>query len=336
MKRQILRASFAVFAALLMTTMLSVDANAETVKLKMASLAPKGSSWANTLEAAGREIKEKTGGEVQFKIYAGGVMGDEGAMVRKMRTGQIAGGALTSVGLGDIEPQLLMLQLPLLFKNEKQLDYVRGKMGPKFKTLMDKKGFKILAWGDVGFNYLFANTPIQTPEDAKKTKMWVWDADPISKEVMKVAGVNATPLGVPDVLPSLSTGVINGFINSPYGAVALQWYTKATYATNFKMAVTIGAIVISNKAWDKIPEKHRAVVAEVAKKHEAKLLKQIRRDNQAAAKTLKKKGIKFVDIAPGSFPKWKKLSDTVRSNLAGKLFDKALLNEMLGHVKNAP
>jgi TRAP-type C4-dicarboxylate transport system substrate-binding protein len=300
-------------------------------ELKIASLAPKGSSWMKSFEKTNREIKKATGGEVALKIYGGGVMGDEGAMVRKMRTGQLDGAAVTNVGLGDIAPSLLVLQLPLVFKNYRELDYVRDKMSPRLTKILNDKGFVLLHWGDVGFNYLFSNTPVKVPGDIKKTKMWVWDADPISKKVMEVAGVNGVMMGVPDVLPSLQTGVIDAFGNSPYGAVALQWHAKAKYVTNLKVAMVIGGLVLTKKAWNKLPEKHRKVVREIAAKNGRALLKQIRRDNQQAIGTIKKSDIKLVQ--PKQIKAWLALARKVEKDLTGSLFPASLVAEMKKHLK---
>lgn len=299
--------------------------------LKIASLAPKGSSWMKSFEQTNREIKKATGGAVALKIYGGGVMGDEGAMVRKMRTGQLDGGAVTNVGLGDIAPELLVLQLPLQFKNYKELDYVRDQMSPTLEKILAEKGFVLLHWGDVGFNYVFSNSPIAKPDDIKKTKMWVWDADPISKKVMDVAGVNGVLMGVPDVLPSLQTGVIDAFGNSPYGAVALQWHSKATHVTNLKLAMVIGGLVVSKKSWDEIPAEHQKAIMKISKKNGKSLLTQIRKDNQSAIKTIQKANIELVQ--PKEMSGWIALAKKVETDLTGSLFPATLVAEMKKHLK---
>jgi TRAP-type transport system periplasmic protein len=298
--------------------------------LKIATLAPDGSSWHKAFKQVAREVKEQTDGRIVIKIYAGGVMGDEPAMVRKMRTGQLDGAAVTNVGLGEINAQLLMLQLPLLFRTNDELDRVRGAMSSKFEGLLDASGFRLSGWGDVGFTYLFSNSPIKKPSDAKSTKMWVWDSDPVSKEVMKVAGINAIPLGVPDVLPSLQTGVIDAFMNSPYGAIALQWYTKAAYITNLKLAVTIGGSVMTTTSWNKLSDADKQILQDIAHAKHGALLKRIRKDNTKAVDALKAKGMEVVE--PEDFGAWKKVADTVRANLTGSLFDAALVEEMMGHL----
>ncbi len=329
LRRTFIKGSAAATAAVATGFPLIAKGAAETT-LKIATLAPSGSSWHKAFKQVARKIKELTDGRIAIKIYAGGVMGDEAAMVRKMRTGQLDGAAVTNVGLGEINQQLLMLQLPLLFRNYKELDRVRSAMSDKFEKMLGDAGFRLSGWGDVGFTYLFSNSPIKVPGDAKATKMWVWDTDPVSKEVMKQAGVNAVPLGVPDVLPSLQTGVIDAFPNSPYGAIALQWYTKAAFITNLKLAVTIGGSVMTDKAWGKLSDADKQIVHDVAQGTHGKLLKRIRKDNGKAIEALTDKGIQIVE--PQDFGAWKKLADTVRTNLTGSLFDKALVEEMMGHL----
>lgn len=303
--------------------------------LRLATLAPDGSSWHKAFEETARLVYERTNGGLEMTIYAGGTMGDEGAMVRKMRHGQLDGAAITSVGLGEIDKQLLMLQLPLLFKDEKQLDYVRGKMSSTFEAMLDAAGFKLGAWGDVGFIYLFSNTPVKTPDDIKSTKMWVWDTDPVSKAVMAVAGVNAVELGVPDVLPSLQTGLIDAFTNSPYGSIALQWYSKAAYVTNLKLSVGIGGSVLTKAAWEGLDPAHQQVLTDVTAEKYGELVDRIRKDNKKSIKSLKDAGLTVVE--PEDFMKWAAVAAQAREKLIkDKVLDPALVKTMLGYLESAP
>jgi TRAP-type C4-dicarboxylate transport system substrate-binding protein len=299
--------------------------------LKIATLAPQHSTWMKTLAKVGRDIKAKTHGEVAIRYYPGGVMGDESAMVRKMRHGQLDGAAVTSVGLSDINPQVLMLQLPLLFRTYKELDRVRSGMHARFSKLLADAGFVLMGWGDVGFVHIFSNVPVAKPSDLKDAKVWIWDADRISAEVMRVAGINAVPLGVPDVLPSLQTGVVDTFQTSPYAAVALQWYTKVKYVTDLKIAVSIGGSVLTEKAWNKLDASHRQVIRAIADVEHKVLLEQIRIDNRSAVTTLKKKGLQIVapkDVASS----WMPIAKKTRENLTGTLFDASLVKEMTGYL----
>jgi TRAP-type C4-dicarboxylate transport system substrate-binding protein len=304
-------------------------------QLRLATLAPEKSSWYLAFEETAREVLTRTNNELEIILYGGGSLGDESAMVRKMRTGQIDGAAITSVGLGEIDQQLLAPQLPLIFSEEKQLHYVREKMSSTFEGLLEKGGFILGAWGDVGPLYIFSNTPVKKPDDLKGTKPWVWNTDPVTKAVMKVVGVQGVELGVPDVLPSLQTGLIDAFMNSPYGAIALQWYSKASYVTNLKVAFGIGGSVLTTKAWNDLDEAHQKVLREVTNEKYGDLVTKIRKDNKKAIKSLKEAGIQVVE--PEDFLAWSAVAVQTREKLIadGKL-DKKIVDEILEHVANAP
>lgn len=302
-------------------------------EIKIGTVAPKASMWMKAFESMAARVKAETDGAVKFRFYPGGVLGQEQAMIRKMRTGQLDGAAVTNVGLGAINKQVLMLQLPLLFKNYKQLDYVRDKMAPTFQTMFEKEGFRVEQWGDVGFIYLFSNTPVATVEDIQKTKMWVWSMDPTVKKVAEVVRTNGVELDLGDVLPSLQTGMIDAFTNSPYGAIALQWYTKAKYVTNLRLSMGVGASVMSSKKWESLDDDVRAVITAASVSTQGKLLKAIRRSNKKAVKTLQEKGLQVVE--PKEIVGWANAGVAVRKALTGSLFDEALVNEMLDHIKKA-
>ena len=70
---------------------LMFSASAFGLKVKLATLVPKGTSWAKTLKEMSDEIKEKTKGKVKFQIYYGGTQGDEADILRKTRIGQLYG-----------------------------------------------------------------------------------------------------------------------------------------------------------------------------------------------------------------------------------------------------
>src|SRR3990170_4216252 len=165
-------------------------ARAENLEVKMATLAPKGSAWAKVMEKGARNVDEKTAGRVKFKYFFGGQQGGERDVVRKMRGGTLDGAAVTAVGLGLIKGDVRVLELPFLFRTDKELDYVREKMQPEFTKQFDDAGFVLLSWGDVGWVHLYSNAPINGRADLAKMKMWAWTDDPIVRALFKRLGVN--------------------------------------------------------------------------------------------------------------------------------------------------
>ena len=98
--------------------------------IKLATLAPEGSAWMKTLTALNAEVMKKTGNQVQLRIYPGGVLGDEKDMLRKMKIGQVQGAVLTASGLSTLDGEIDVLQIPFLFQNYDEVDFILKKMDP--------------------------------------------------------------------------------------------------------------------------------------------------------------------------------------------------------------
>ena len=166
----------AVSVIILILGMLCLPATLLAVEsIKFATLAPKGSTWMNNFDAMGKEILKKTDGQIKFQFFANGIQGDELDVIRKMRTGLIHAGAMTATGLGEINEEVLIFQLPRLFKNYEELDYVRDFLHEDLDRVFKEKGYVLIGMGDLGFYYIFSNQPIRTIADLQSpnVKMWV-------------------------------------------------------------------------------------------------------------------------------------------------------------------
>jgi TRAP-type C4-dicarboxylate transport system substrate-binding protein len=322
-------------AIVLALAALAAPAWADPIEVKIATLAPPGSAWAKIMEEGGRKIGEKTANRVSVKYYFG-TQGYERDSVRKMRLGQLDGAALTAVGLGLIKGDVRVLELPFLFKSDKELDYVRTKMAPDFEKQFDEAGYVLLAWGDVGWVHLYTNIPVNSVADLNKTKMWAWTDDPIVRAFFKHLGVNGVPLGVPDVLPSLQTGTIDACYGSPLAAIALQWYTKVKYATDTSISYAIGALIVRKDVFNKLSAEDQKIVRAEGAEIGAQLMKTVRRDNERATKAMTKSGIQIVPTPPAMVAELEKTGNDVWSELAGgKLYSTDLLDKVKKYVAEA-
>lgn len=323
------------FATIALTTVaLPAVASAETT-LTIATLAPKKSAWDRVFAGMAKEIEEKTNGSVKIKIYAGGVQGDEEVVVQKMKTGQIQGAAITSIGLGKISPNVLVLQIPMLFDNWREVDYVRDQMKDQFEAEFTDKGVVLLGWGDVGFVHVFANEAIRSPADLPKVKMWAWSADPIASQFMREGGASPIPLSVPDVLPNLQTGLIDAFYNSPLATIALRWFTQVKFMSKDPIAVGLGATVVSKEAFDRLNPTEQAVVLAAGKKWHEILRKKVRKDNTKSLQLLEDNGIEVVDFLAGHAAEWRAMAKRTETKLAGKVYSQEMLDQVHRHLAAA-
>ena len=119
---------------LLVPTSLHHAARADGMtEIRMATVAPKGSKAERILRAWDMSVREKTGGRIKFRFYAGGIAGDERDVLRKIKVSQLDATTLTSVGLGQIVRSASVLQVPGLFKSYKDLAAVRAAMDAEWR-----------------------------------------------------------------------------------------------------------------------------------------------------------------------------------------------------------
>ena len=294
---------------------------------KVATLAPEGSTWWKTFKMADERLRQLSGGEMSMRLYAGGVAGDEPDVVRKMRVGQLHGAALTSVGLAEIQPATLVLQAPGLFSSWEELDTVRKKMAGRLEKLLEKEGYAVLLWGDVGFNRVFSNTPVSGPSDMKNTKPWCWTQDGVFKEYYSAMGANPVLLGVPEVLSSLQTGLINAYVTPPLAALSLQWFNRAKYMLDLPVALTVGAVVVSKKKLDALTDEQRGWVQQVIRELHPALFEAVREDNKKAIAQIRNAGVTITQPTAEAKKAWARVAKQAADNAAGKVYPKELLEE---------
>ncbi len=273
----------------------------------MATLAPEGTEWHGMLVDMGQQWKAATDGEVILKIYPNGVVGDERDMIRKMRIGQIQAAAITSEGMSELNPDVNVFITPLLFDNYDDVDYIRDQIGPELEAGIEKNGFKLLYWADVGWAYWFATKPILTPEDLKPMKIFTWAGDFKANALWSEAGYNSVPLASIDVLSGLQTGLINAIGTNPLVALSMQWFGVADHMSNVKWGLLTAGLVVDNRTWNKIKPEHQKAMMEIAKKFGREHQEFNRHKDEEAIAAMEQYGLQIHEVSPKDKAEWKRL-----------------------------
>lgn len=306
-------------------------ASAQSIDIKLGTLAPKGSTWETLMKEMGQKWKEASGGRVNLKIFAGGVLGNEGDMVRKMRVGQLQASALTTVGLHEITPEPLAITAPMVIQSYDELDYVMDKMAPSLEKQLADKGYVVLAWSEVGFVYFFSTQKFQTVEQAKKAKVFTWEGDPASAEAWKATGLNAVVLSATDIVPSLQTGMIDTVATSPLYALTARFYDKANKMLDLPWALVTGATIVKKETWDKVPADLQPTLLTIAREYGRRLTLDVRKMNQDALAQLKGKGVEVVPVQDMSG--WKSAADRANGVVRGKVVPAPVFDEVVKYHK---
>jgi TRAP-type C4-dicarboxylate transport system substrate-binding protein len=312
--------------------LLSSQLHANSIKVGV--LAPEGTGWAKVIKKMSLEIKDATKGNVDIKIYYGGAQGDEQDVLRKIRIGQLQGGIFTGKTLGDINGDVRVMEVPFNFNNnrEKALKTLQA-LTPFFSQNFEKNKFKNLATFEIGQVYLVTQKKVQSLNDVKSLKIWLWDGDPLVGSMIDAVKLIGVPLALPDVLSSLTTGVIEGAYAPGIGIIALQWNTKIKYIVDFPISYSVGAFVISNAAWEKLLPADQKIVSEITKKYEKDINATNIKDNQDALSAMKSQGIEFIKFSDAEIKVAQGYRQEIVKSLKGKLFSDEAYKKLEAEMK---
>jgi TRAP-type C4-dicarboxylate transport system substrate-binding protein len=294
---------------------------AQAVTFKIATLSPEGSFWMQKMRDGASEVLKKTEHNVEFKFYPGGVMGDDQVVLKKIRLGQLQGGAVVSGSLAGVYPDNQVYNLPVVFKTYEEVDYVRRTMDPVIQKGLEDKGFVLLGMAEGGFAYVMSQVPVRTVSDLIKQKMWIPDNDSTSLETVRTFGVSPIPLSIADVRAGLQTGLINTVTTSPIGAIALQWHTQIKYLTETPLLYIYAMLAVDRCAFNKLTPGQQEIVRDVMGRAFNEIDKQNRVDNVKALEALKNQGVEFIKIPEDVRAEWQDKASEVARRLteSGKL-----------------
>jgi TRAP-type C4-dicarboxylate transport system substrate-binding protein len=315
--------------ALASTLLLASSAPAKT--LKIATIAPGGSSWMREMQDTAGEIAVQTQGRVTLKFYPGGVMGNDQTVLRKMRAGQLQGGAFPSGTLGRILPDLDLYSLPLMFRSYDEVDFVREQMDADLSAALEREGFIALALSDNGFAYLMSTRPVRAVGDLAGARVWIPEDDVMSQTALEVLGVSPVQLPLADVYTALQTGLVDTVAAPPIGTVAFQWHTKVKYLTDVPLMYLLGLLVVDAKVWRQLQPGDQGVVRKLVRDATRRLDAANRAGEVNAREALRRQGIEFVAASsPEELERW---HDITRQALAELRARKIYSNERIDRMQ---
>jgi len=302
-------------------------ANAQTIKL--ATIAPEGSSWMDSMRGGAAEIEQRTDGRVKFKFYGGGVQGNDRQVLRKMRIGQLHGGAFTANGLIEVQHDSQLYALPMLFNNIEEVRFVRDRMDGQLRDRIEAAGYVNFGFAGGGFAQLMSSKPIANLKDLEGRKVWIPDGDRFAFEASKALGISPVLMPLTDVMTGLQTELIDTIMTPPAAAIVLQWNTKVSYITQLPLSYIFAMIAIDKKYFDRIQPADQAIVREVMEKIYRGFDEQGNDDNKKALKALIDSGMTPVTPDEGQVPQWRKAVQASNRHLAEEgAIDVKLLDEV--------
>ena len=304
-----------------------------TTTIKVAVVMPDGSPWTNSLRNMASEIEKQTAGEVKFKIYAGGISGDEVDVIRKMQVNRIHAAGFSGVGLGILLPKIRILEAPMLYNNYEEIDLVKEKLYNEFSEDFAKRGYVLLGFIEAGFVYFFSKRSMSGHDGLENIRMWVWKSDAVAKTTLETFGIKTYPLHLADVNTGLETGMIDSFYSPPLAAIVFQWFSKIQYFLDHPMVNSTGALLVKKSIFDKLSKENQEIFKKTAKKYCRELIRLAREDNEKALAVLKKEGIIFESPPKKQIASFHEDAGKIYEKSIPQLYSRELLNRVQGILK---
>ncbi len=302
----------------------------DAIQLKFGTLAPEGTPWADILFELKRNVEKDSGGRVQVRMYLGGQLGDERAMLEKMAYGQLTGGGFSTGGMSAKVPELQVLELPFLFRNAEEADFVMDAVVyADLRDALARKGLFLYCWAENGWvDFGNKTRPIRTPADLKGLKMFMQESD-VQKALWETLSVSAVPLAVPEVLTSLQTGLVNAFTTTPIYATSAQWFTETRYWTDSDHSYQPAAVVFDLKFWNSLPQDLRDLMLSYKVDLQYKARSQVRGLDAGFFDGFKGEGIQIAKLTPQEREAFRLATTAVGPKLVQKgAFSQALLQKV--------
>ena len=301
---------------------------ADTVEIKLATILPVGTSGHQNLMEMRAAWQKAAGPAVKLTIYAGMADG-EPLLVKKMRARQINAAVLTAVGLSEIDRSVSSLQfMPMMFRDWREVDYVREKIRPDLEARLRAKGFEVLFWGDAGWVRYFSKEPGAYPDDYKKMKLFVLAGVPRQMEIMRELGYQPVGLETEQILPGLTTGMVSVVPVPPFLANALQFNRQAKYMLDVNWAPIVGAAIIRSDVWERIAPPLRAQLQAIASTVAEKVRTQTRAEDDEAIVAMKKNGLVVQPVTPPILAAWRALATQAYPMIRGSIVPPEIFDQV--------
>ncbi|HKJ86280.1 MAG TPA: TRAP transporter substrate-binding protein DctP [Spirochaetia bacterium] len=323
---------------LVIAMVVAVSATASAQVFRIGSAAPENSPWGRTLNRLAAEWQEISNGRVRVQVFHNSVAGDEGDMVRKLRIGQLQAVVMTNTGLSGYSGGLLTLSMPLLIRNQAEFEYVFDEVRDTIEREIADDGFRMISWSTAGWLYFFSEDPVRTPEELRSIRL---AASPEEMELVRAYQLMGyQPIAVPytERLAALANGMVNGYLTVPILAAGFQWFGATPNMLNLKVGPAPGGVMMSERAYRRLPGDVRDELLEAAATVGSKLNEEILELEQNAIETMEDFGLNVVDLSEPERAVWVEELESSYDVMLGLVFDEALfetIQELLRAYRRA-
>ena len=274
-------------------------------ELKIATSAPDGTAWMKLLRQAGTDVAEATDGRVKLKFYPGGTQGDDRDVMRKMRIGQLHGGSIRTGVFGRTYSDIQLYNLPMVFRSMDEVDAARRSLDADLIKGLGDAGYTAYGIAELGMAYAMSTREARSLADARRLKVWAPKGDIPAIRLLQAFGIKPITLTIGEVLPSLTTGVIDTVAAPPVAVLPLQWHGRLEYVLDLPFMYIYSPFVIYERALRDVNSADQAVLHRILSEAVAKADQRSRADHDGAWNALATQGLEFLSPKAAEVDAWR-------------------------------
>jgi tripartite ATP-independent transporter DctP family solute receptor len=306
-------------AAAAMAVGIALPAQAQT-KMRLGHVFAIDSPVDEASKEFARLVGERTNGAVSITVFPNNQLGGDEALAREVARGSIELSFLNPGSLAGLDPLLDFHYLPYIATNFKEADAIfynpSGIVQKTLRETMIKHRMQPLAFFELEFRAVTnSQRAVSTPADLKGLKLRVPGSAGI-KGFFEAAGAQAVTMPFPELFTALQQGTVDGQDNGASITFNSRLFEAQKYMTTTNHVYAMGAVTISQRVWDKLPESHKKVFSEVAAEVTARQIKVNRELNGQFLKKIAAGGVQVTEPTPAAFDEFRKVGELVWDKLA--------------------
>jgi TRAP-type transport system periplasmic protein len=297
--------------------------------IKLGTIAPEGSIWHDVMLETRQQWQAISNGEIELRIYAGGTLGGEDEMIRKMQRQTLDALTISGAGLPLVDNIVDCLQMPMLFDDYDEIERIRKAVWRDIEQSFESHGYKLINWSQAGWVHFFTKTPVRSPDELKPLRMWISSGAPENERLFKQLGFRVVPLPVTDMLTGLETGLIEAIDVPPLFALLDRSYQAAPFMTDLKFAPLNAATVVTLAAWQRIPAKYHEAFLAAAQTAADALRTEVPQAERDAIEEMSARGLTVVRPQATDIESWRNAARAVYPELGCNREHPALYERIL-------
>jgi TRAP-type C4-dicarboxylate transport system substrate-binding protein len=246
------------------------------------------------------KVWERSGGRLYVDFRPLSQLGEEKAVLSKLKMGAVQGMLCSSVAAANIADKLGIVNLPFVVDSFDKLDMFRGdtELFSPFRDSALDQGVMVVDVTGYGAYGWASKKPVQTLEEASRVNFRIAEA-PVNTDIYKNWGLKFTVMPWGDVPQALQTGVIDGLDHTPIVCNITRKFETAKYFTQVDYAQGL-FVHLMNKAWfDKLPADLQQIFLEVIREESVLARQKTRQQHLEQIAAAEAQGVQFLPLADG-------------------------------------